>query len=116
MGGRAAHDRVSCRPAGGECARRDADDFVKLRSIKLTSHVAQKTSGRRSAIDGRTTRHSGCAGSQRIRERIEAAFGWIKAGQRKTRFRGRDRVGWAFGFWAAAYNLVRLPKLTAQID
>jgi len=25
--------------------------------------------------------------------------------------RGRDRVGWAFTFAAAAYNLVRLPKL-----
>ena len=33
------------------------------------------------------------------------------AGQRKTRFRGRDRVGWAFAFAMAAYNLVRLPKL-----
>ncbi|MEI9413257.1 transposase [Mesorhizobium salmacidum] len=47
--------------------------------------------------------------------RIEEAFGWIKtvAGQRKTRFRGRDRAGWAFTFAAAAYNLVRLPKLVA---
>jgi hypothetical protein len=35
------------------------------------------------------------------------------AGQRKTKFRGRDRVGWAFAFAAAAYNLVRLPKLMA---
>lgn len=54
--------------------------------------------------------------SQRIRKRVEEAFGWIKtvAGQRKTRFRGRDRVGWAFTFAAAAYNLVRLPKLLAM--
>jgi Transposase DDE domain len=52
-----------------------------------------------------------------IRKRIEEAFGWIKtvAGQQKTRFRGRDRVGWAFAFSAAAYNLVRLPKLMAQV-
>ena len=35
------------------------------------------------------------------------------AGQEKTKFRGRDRVGWAFTFVAAAYNLVRLPKLLA---
>ena len=50
-----------------------------------------------------------------IRKRIEEGFGWIKtvAGQRKTRFRGKDRVGWAFTFAAAAYNLVRLPKLLA---
>ncbi len=33
------------------------------------------------------------------------------AGQRKTWFRGKDKVGWAFAFAAAAYNLVRLPKL-----
>ena len=34
-------------------------------------------------------------------------------GQRKTRFRGRGRVGWAFTFAATAYNLIRLPKLLA---
>ena len=66
-----------------------------------------------SAIDGRTTRHAGYAVSQRIRKRIEEAFGWIKtiAGQERTKFRGRERVGWAFTFAAAAYNLARLPKL-----
>ena len=90
----------------------DAEDFVnELR--KVTPHVAQNTSGRSSAIDGRTTRHSGYAVSQRIRKRIEEAFGWIKtvAGQERTKFRGRERVGWAFVFAAAAYNLARLPKL-----
>jgi len=94
----------------------DAEDFVnELRSMGVTPHVAQNTSGRRSAIDGRTTRHGGYAVSQRIRKRIEEAFGWIKTvgGQRKTRLRGRDRVGWAFTFAAAAYNLVRLPRLLA---
>jgi hypothetical protein len=34
-------------------------------------------------------------------------------GQQKTKFRGHDRVGWAFNFTAAAYNLARLPKLLA---
>lgn len=83
--------------------------------MNVTPHLAQNTSGRRSAIDGRTTRHAGYGVSQRLRKRIEEAFGWIKtvAGQRKTRFRGRDRVGWAFTFAVAAYNLVRLPKLLA---
>src|ERR1700728_4487169 len=95
----------------------DAEDFVnELRSMKVTPHVAQNTSRRSSAIDGRTTRHGGYAVSQRIRKRIEEAFGWIKtiAGQEKSRFRGRDRVGWTFTSAAAAYNLVRLPKLIAQ--
>ena len=95
----------------------DAEDFVnELRSMQVTPHVARNLSGRRSAIDGRTMRHPGYAASQRIRKRIEEAFGWIKtvAGQHKTRFRGRDRVGWAFTFAAAAYNLVRLPRLMAE--
>jgi len=94
----------------------DAEDFVnELRAMKVTPHVAQNTSGRNSAIDARTTRHAGYAISQRIRKKIEEGFGWIKtiAGQEKTTFRGRDRVGWAFTFAAAAYNLVRLPKLMA---
>ena len=57
----------------------DAEDFVnELRSMKVRAHVAQNTSGRRSAIDGRTTRHAGYAISQRIRKRIEEPFGWIK--------------------------------------
>jgi hypothetical protein len=57
----------------------DTEDFVnELRAMKVTPHVAQNTSGRSSAIDGRTTRHSGYAVSQRIRKRIEEAFGWIK--------------------------------------
>jgi len=92
----------------------DAADFVEeLRGINVRPHVAQNTSGRRSAIDKRTTRHSGYAASQRIRKRIEEAFGWIKtvAGLRQTKLRGLPKVDWAFTFTAAAYNLVRLPKL-----
>ena len=92
----------------------DAEDFVnELRSMKATPHVAQNTSGRSSAVDGRTTRHAGYAVSQRVRKRIEETFGWIKtvAGQERTKVRGRERVGWAFTFAAAAYNLARLPKL-----
>ena len=55
------------------------------------------------------------AGSQRIRKRVEEPFGGIKAagGFRQTKHRGRDRVGWMFTLRAAAYNLIRLPKLLA---
>jgi transposase len=94
----------------------DAKDFVmELRERNVRPHVAQNSGGRRSAIDRRTTRHPGYATSQRIRKRIEEAFGWIKtvAGLRKTRFRGLARVDLAFAFAAAAYNLVRLPRLLA---
>jgi transposase len=108
-------DRPNAITLGADKAY-DAEDFVnELRAMNATPHVAQNTSGRRSAIDGRTTRHAGYAVSQCIRKRIEEAFGWIKtiAGQEKTKFRGRERVGWAFAFAAAAYNLMRLPKLMA---
>ena len=83
--------------------------------MKVTPHVARNTNGRTSAIDARTTRHAGYAISQRIRKKIEEDFGRMKivAGQEQTKFRGRERVGWAFTFAAAAYNLVRLPKLMA---
>ena len=109
-------DRPTAITLGADKAY-DAEDFVnELRSMNVTPHVAQNTSGRSSSIDGRTTRHSGYAVSQRIRKRIEEAFSWIKtvAGQEQTRFRGRERVEWAFTFIAAAYNLVRLPKLIAE--
>jgi hypothetical protein len=68
-----------------------------------------------SAIIDSTTRQAGYAVSKRVHKRIEVAFGWVKtiAGQEKTKFRGRERVGWAFTFAAAAYNLARLPKLMA---
>ncbi len=80
--------------------------------MAVTPHVAQNTA-RRSAIDRRTTRHAGYTLSQRARKRIEEAFGWMKTtgGLRKTRHRGLDRVGWAFTLTAAAYNLIRIPRL-----
>jgi transposase len=93
----------------------DTEDFVnKLRDAAVTPHVAQNQHARRSsAIDERTTRHEGYAISQRKRKRVEEIFGWIKtiAGLRKTRHRGKARVGWMFTFAAAAYNLVRMRNL-----
>ncbi len=93
----------------------DTQDFVaEMRRLGVTPHVTQNKK-RRSAIDGRTTRHAGYAASLRIRKRIEEVFGWMKTVGvlRKTRHRGTERVGWMFTFVAAAYNLVRLPKLLA---
>ena len=92
----------------------DTHAFIaSLRELKVTPHVAQNDSNRRSAIDSRTTRHKGYGLSQRKRKRVEEVFGWMKtvALQRKTRFRGLDRVGWMFTLAAAAYNLVRMRNL-----
>jgi transposase len=92
----------------------DNDDFVAgMRDLNATPHVAQNDNGRRSAVDERTTRHPGYKVSLILRKRIEEAFGWMKTigGQRKTRFRGTPRVDWMFTLAAAAYDLIRLPKL-----
>jgi hypothetical protein len=79
----------------------------------VVAHVAQNTSNRRSAIDRRTTRHPGYGCSQQTRKRVEEISGWMKkiGLMRKTRHRGRARVGWVFTFTAAAYNLVRIRNL-----
>ena len=112
-----------------ECQRRmtlgadrayDVTQFVHdLRGRSVTPHIAidghlSKTGKRRkTAVDGRTTRHSGYDISQRCRKRIEEIFGWIKssAGLAKVKLRGRERVDAAFTLALAAYNLVGLPKL-----
>jgi len=93
----------------------DTKDFVaECRNLKVTPHVAQnvKRNGG-SAVDGRTTRHTAYAISQRKRKRIEESFGWLKtiALMRKVRHRGIHKVGWIFTFAAAAYNLVRMRNL-----
>ncbi len=92
----------------------DTKNFVAdLRKRDVTPHVTQNTSGRRSAIDGRTTRHAGYAVSQRIRKRVEEIFGWMKTvgGFRRTRFVGLARTSLAGYLVAAAYNLVRVARL-----
>ena len=94
----------------------DTRDFVAdCRDRGMTPHVAQNTSGRRSAIDARTTRHPGYAISQRVRKRVEEIFGWVKTvgGGRKLRYVGLERNQ----FWAelttATYNLVRMARIEA---
>jgi hypothetical protein len=49
-----------------------------LRALQVTPHVAQHTTNRASAIDGRTTRHPGYTVSQQKRKRVEEIFGWLK--------------------------------------
>src|SRR6266550_3424539 len=86
-----------------------------LRQRQVTPHVTQNTSGRRSAIDGRTTRHVGYAISQCIRKRVEEIFGWMKTvgGFRRTRYVGLERTQLAGYLVATAYNLVRMARLVA---
>ena len=97
----------------------DTKDFVaEARNLGVTPHVAQNNKGRKSAIDGRTTRHAGYAISQQRRKRVEEIFGWMKTvgGMRKLRHRGLQLVGWMFTLAAAAYNIVRIRNLATSIE
>jgi len=62
----------------------------------------------------RTTRHVGYEISQRVRKRVEEVFGWLKTvgNFRKTRYRGLAANQLAAHMLAAAYNLLRIAKLT----
>ena len=88
---------------------------------EVTPHVTQNNGltktgkRRRSAIDGRTTRHAGYAKSQSRRAMIECIFGWGKqhGTLRKTKHRGIRRVAGDFLLNLIAYNLVRIPKLVS---
>jgi len=95
----------------------DTRAFVRaLRARRVTPHVTQNTSGRRSAIDGRTTRHAGYTVSQRVRKRVEECFGWIKTtgSGRKLRYIGLAKNQLWATFTAAAYNLVRMANIAAS--
>ncbi len=95
----------------------DAKDFVTAaRALNVTPHIAKNDTGRRSNIDGRTTRHAGYAISLSCRWLVEKPFGWLKqtAGLAQVKVRGLARVDCAFVFGCAAHNLLRLPRLIAQ--
>jgi transposase len=90
-----------------------ASYVATVRALGATPHVAQKIRG--SAIDARTTRHTGYAISQRKRKLVEQCFGWMKTVGllRQLRHRGGGKVEWIFSFTAAAYNLIRMRRLLA---
>ena len=100
----------------------DASPFIgDLRARRVTPHIAVNRTVsklgkiRKTAIDGRTTRHPGHAISLRCRKRIEEIFGWIKAqaGFAGVKVRGKPRADATFTLAVAAYNLIRIPKLLA---
>ena len=114
--------RARRRITVGEDKAYDTHDHVAaLRSIGVTPHVAQNEAvtktgrRRRSAIDGRTTRHAGYAVSQTCRKMAECIFGWGKqhGTMRKTKHRGVARISADFLLNLIGYNLVRMPRLLA---
>ena len=104
---------------GEDKAYDTADHVAHLRAINVTPHVTQNDcmtatgKRRRSAIDGRTTRHEGYGMSQSCRAMIECIFGWGKqhGTMRKTKHRGLASVSTDFMLNLIAYNLIRIPKL-----
>jgi len=92
----------------------DTKNFVRaLRDLNVTPHVSQNNTNRKSAIDDRTTRHTGYQASVKSRKRIEQVYGWLKTvgGFRKLRFVGLSKVDWMLRYALSAYNLVRIGNL-----
>lgn len=92
----------------------DAAEFIEaLQEMKVVPHVAQNTSGRRSAVPEEVAAQDGYAISQHKRKLIEQGFGWAKAvGRiRQAMVRGLEKVDQMFVLNMAAYNLVRMRTL-----
>jgi len=75
----------------------DVTAFVEdLRTLQVTPHIAidgrvsKLGVVRKTAVDGRTTRHPGYRASQICRKRIEEVFGWIKAQAGLSKVKLRD--------------------------
>lgn len=103
---------------GADKAYDTAGFVANCRDLRVTPHVAQNVYGnRRSAIDGRVTRHAGYAMSMRARMLVEKVFGWMKTtgGFRRTRFRGLPRTSFAAELVATAFNVVRIIRLSAPV-
>lgn len=105
----------SRRITAGADKNYDTRDFVtNCRMMKVTPHVARRET---SIVDGRTTRHAGYQVSQRIRKRVEEVFGWVKTvgGGRKLRYKGVERNQLWWELTAAAYDLLRMAKISLSI-
>jgi transposase len=109
--------RARRRTVAGDKGYDTAGFVAEARDLGFTPHVAPNTTNRRSAIDGRTTRHAGHALSQRLRKRVEEPFGWIKtvAGGRKLRYKGRQRNRAWLLVAGGVYDIIRIVALDAAV-
>ncbi|SEK06080.1 IS5 family transposase [Paraburkholderia diazotrophica] len=92
----------------------DAQEFIEAcQQMKVAPHVAQNTSGRRSAVADAIAQSAGYAISQQKRKLIEQGFGWAKTvgRMRQVMVRGLKKVDQMFVLNMAAYNLVRMRSL-----
>jgi transposase len=120
---RAGHPirRVGRITLGGDKGYDVSDFIAELRGLDVTPHIAingrvsKHGVVRKTAVDGRVTRHPGYAISQVVRKRVEEIFGWTKTiGElAQVKLRGIAKVSALFTLGLAAYNLIRIPKLLA---
>ena len=92
----------------------DAAEFIEaLTDMKVLPHVAQNTSGRRSAVPDSIACSDGYAISQQKRKLIEQGFGWAKfiGPIRQVMVRGLEKVDQLFVLTMTAYNLTRMRTL-----
>ena len=92
----------------------DAREFIEaLQEMNVLPHVAQNTSGRRSAVPDEIAASVGYQISQTKRKLIEQGFGWAKTvgRMRQVMVRGLDKVDQMFVLTMSAYNLTRLRTL-----
>ena len=92
----------------------DAQEFIKaLQEMKVTPHVAQNTSGRKSAVPDAIAATVGYGISQQKRKLIEQGFGWAKVvgHMAQVMVRGLEKVDQMFVLTMAAYNLTRMRTL-----
>lgn len=92
----------------------DAQEFIEaLQEMNVLPHVAQNTSGRKSAVPDAVAASEGYAISQQKRKRIEQGFGWAKTvgHMRQVLVRGLEKVDQMFVLTMGAYNLTRLRTL-----
>ena len=81
--------------------------------MNVIPHVAQNTSGRRSAVPDAIALSAGYAISVQKRKLIEQGFGWAKTvgRMRRVMVRRLKRVDQIFVLTMAAYNLTRVRTL-----
>jgi len=112
---RKAGEKLGQMTVGADTAYQEEKFIQALRKLQMVPHIAeyQENAQWPNWLTASEREDPGFAISQNKRKRIESLFGWIKcvAGMRKTKFRGRRRVGWMFTWAAAAANLIRLVKL-----
>lgn len=113
---RARRRRLHPKTLGADKGYHVKDFVAHLRQHAIRPHIARIDGRETPGLDGRTTCTEGYRISQRKRKRVEEIFGWLKTvgGLRKSRFIGQAKTQRAAFSSGAAYNLLRIAKLTQR--